>query len=199
MKAKLLYNEIIIKQKRKSNVEKLSNIISKSINNCCLKVDIINKDDFKYRHIKIERKMSSKKNILIQMVYEFERKETKIFGFKFIRNNKNKCFMVKEGKKCKIVEYCNGENYKKIKIKLIIISNIINLEAMFLDCNSLLSINDISKWNTINVTNITKLFYKCSSLKSLPDISKLNTINITNISGLFNNCSSLKSLPDISK
>ena len=138
--------------------------------------------------------MSSKKNILIQMVYEFERKETKIFGFKFIRNNKNKCFMLKEGKKCKIVEYCNGENYKKIKIKLIIISNIINLEVMFLDCNSLVSINNISKWNTINVNDIRRVFYNCSSLKSLPDISKWNTINVTNISGLFADCSSLKSI-----
>ena len=43
------------------------------------------------------------------------------------------------------------------------------------------------------------MFYNCSSLVSLPDISKWNTANVTYMGGMFSNCSSLKSLPDISK
>ena len=43
------------------------------------------------------------------------------------------------------------------------------------------------------------LFYYCTSLLSLSDISKWNTINVTDMSGIFNNCKSLLSLPDLSK
>ena len=43
------------------------------------------------------------------------------------------------------------------------------------------------------------MFYNCSSLVSLPDISKWNTENVKYMSEMFSNCSSLKSFPDISK
>ena len=75
----------------------------------------------------------------------------------------------------------------------------INLNEMFYNCSSLISLPDISKWNNNNVTNMSFLFYNCSSLLSLPDISKWNTDNVTNMNFLFYNCSSLLSLPDISK
>ena len=82
--------------------------------------------------------------------------------------------------------------YKKEGKKLI-------LGGMFSECRSLISLPDISKWNTNNVTDMCAMFYNCSSLKSLPDISKWNTNNVTNMTNMFYNCSSLKSLPDISK
>ena len=37
---------------------------------------------------------------------------------------------------------------------------------------SLVSLPDISKWDTKNVTNMSYIFSYCSSLVSLPDISK---------------------------
>ena len=49
---------------------------------------------------------------------------------------------------------------------------------MFRDCNSLVSLPDISKWNTANVTSMSYMFSNCSSLVSLPDISKWNTANV---------------------
>ena len=74
-----------------------------------------------------------------------------------------------------------------------------NISNMFFGCDSLLSIKDISEWNTENVTNIASMFLGCKSLLSLPDISKWNTTNVENISNLFTFCTSLISLPDISK
>ena len=71
--------------------------------------------------------------------------------------------------------------------------------GIFENCSSLISLPDISKWNTINVTDLSKMFYNCSSLTILPDISKWNTKNVTDISKMFYNCSSLISLPDITK
>ena len=52
---------------------------------------------------------------------------------------------------------------------------------MFYGCSSLISLPDISKWNTKNVTDMGYMFYECSSLKSLPDISKWKTNNVVNI------------------
>ena len=71
--------------------------------------------------------------------------------------------------------------------------------CIFYNCSFLLSLPDISKWNTNNVKNMNYLFYNCSSLSSLPNISKWNTSNAVYIIGIFYNCSSLSSLPNISK
>ena len=51
---------------------------------------------------------------------------------------------------------------------------------------SLLSLPDISKWNTSNVNEMNSMFSKCNSLISLPDISKWNTSNVTDMSDMFN-------------
>ena len=85
----------------------------------------------------------------------------------------------------------NELTFKEVKVK--------NLKGMFYNCSSLISLPDISKWNTENVEDMSQLFYGCSSLISLPDISKWKTNKLTYISGLFYNCSSLIFLPDISK
>ena len=66
---------------------------------------------------------------------------------------------------------------------------------MFGGCSSLLSLPDISKWNTNNVTNMSGLFSKCSSLISLSDISKWDIKHVNNMSYMFNGCSSLSSFP----
>ena len=46
---------------------------------------------------------------------------------------------------------------------------------MFCNCSSLISLPDISKWNTKNVLAMCEMFKDCSSLTSLPDISKWDT------------------------
>ena len=45
---------------------------------------------------------------------------------------------------------------------------------MFYKCNSLISLPDISKWNTTNVNDMSWMFYGCNSLISLPDFYMLN-------------------------
>ena len=62
---------------------------------------------------------------------------------------------------------------------------------MFNGCSSLLSLPDISKWNTINVTNMSYMFYGCSPLSSLPDISKWNTNNVKDMHDMFYECSNI--------
>ena len=61
-------------------------------------------------------------------------------------------------------------------------------------CQSLVSLPDISNWETNNVTDISYMFCHCSSLSSLPDISKWKTSNVINMRNLFNGCSKLTKL-----
>ena len=75
----------------------------------------------------------------------------------------------------------------------------VKMKKMFYGCSSLVSLPDISNWNTKEVTDMSKIFYGCSLLESLPDISKWNIDNVRNINSLFWECSSLISLPDLSK
>ena len=79
------------------------------------------------------------------------------------------------------------------------LKNIVNLNGLFYNCSSLISLPDISKWKTDEVTDMNGLFYNCSSLISIPDISNWNTNNAIDMHGLFYKCSSLISIPDISK
>ena len=65
---------------------------------------------------------------------------------------------------------------------------------IFDGCSSLISLPDMSEWNTINVNNMSFLFSGCTSLKSLPDISNqfaivCNTV-ITGHCTIFNRCAS---------
>ena len=87
----------------------------------------------------------------------------------------------------------------KNNIKIYLHNLYSNLSEMFYNCLSLLSLPDISKWNTDNVIVMIFILFNCSSLLSLPDISKWNTDNLENMSSMFFYCSSLSSLPDISK
>ena len=59
---------------------------------------------------------------------------------------------------------------------------------MFYGCSLLLSLPDISKWNTINVTEMNAMFSECLSLSSLPNISKWNINNVTNMNHMLSVC-----------
>ena len=72
-------------------------------------------------------------------------------------------------------------------------SLITTMEYLFLNCNSLTSI-DISIFkNTYSLNNMTEMFKFCESLESL-DLSKMVTSNVIDMSSLFYGCKNLISL-----
>ena len=73
------------------------------------------------------------------------------------------------------------------------------MREMFKDCSSLISLPDISKWDTNIVINMKKMFAGCSSLISLPDISNWNLNYCTNINEIFDDCSKLNTFPNMIK
>ena len=161
-------------------------------------------------NIKINNEILIKDIPEINIIYDINKKDKyidsdenniNIFGSEFVKNNKNICKMIIDNKEYEITEKYNIKNYNKniLQIKLKGINNVTNMSDMFYNCSSLLSLPDISKWNTNNITNMSDMFYNCSSLLSLPHISKWNTNNVTNMSDMFYKCSSLSSLSNISK
>ena len=126
----------------------------------------------------------------------------KLFGERFVKNNKSKCKMIINGKKeeicCYLPNYHEYLNKGKLEIKLIDFENISDISYMFSGCLSLISLPDISKMNLKNITNIRGIFFYCSSLSYIDDISKWEIKNIKDICGIFQFCSNLISLPDIS-
>ena len=126
-------------------------------------------------------------------------KSISIFGYEFVKNNKNNCKLIIDNKEVELCEKLNIENKKDIKIKLKEIKMITNMSSIFYECSSLSSLPEISNWDTSNITNMNCMFSGCSYLSSLPDISNWNTSNVTNMSFMFEGCLSLSSLPDISK
>ena len=56
------------------------------------------------------------------------------------------------------------------------------LNNIFSNCESLLSLPDISKWDTYNVNNMGYMFSNCQLLSSLPDISKWRVDKVIDIS-----------------
>jgi len=52
------------------------------------------------------------------------------------------------------------------------------MSYMFVGCDKLSSLPDISKWNISNVSDINFMLSRSDELSSLPDISKWNTKNV---------------------
>ena len=163
------------------------NIQSDSENNI-INIEEDSEDDIDYIIIKYKLR-NGKENI-------------KVFGHEFSKKYKNICKIIYENKIYELTEFFKFKNTKEnniIEIKLKGINNINDTSNMFDCCSSLISLPDISKWNTNNVSDMSYMFDCCSSLISLPDISKWNTNNVTNMRYMFSHCSSLISLPNISK
>ena len=152
-------------------------------------------------------KINNEKINEITIIYNIEQEnKIKLFGKQFIENNKNNCKIIIDNKEQEIVEFLAiNENMKKkesLEIKLKEIKPITNMSYMFGWDNwphELISLPDISKWDTNKVNNMSYMFYNCKLLLTLPDISTWNTKNVTNMNSMFKKCISLSSLPDISK
>ena len=155
----------------------------------------------------VYNKMSCLSEITIQY-YPDTQKKIKLFGQKFIINNKEKCKLSINNnfyelfdtlKISKDLEKQISANKGIFEVKLCIDKNeyLTDMSYMFKDCSSLLFLPDISDINTFHVTDMSYLFYGCSLLEQIPNISKWNISNVKNLGYMFFNCNSLTSLPDL--
>ena len=126
----------------------------------------------------------------MKIIYNIDKnKYIKIFGKKFVENNKDNCFLIVNDKFKELSEFYDYSTEKKskhLKIKLIESNSIVNMSYMFYECSSLYSLSDISNWDFSKVKNLDYMLLGCSSLSELPDFSKWNIDNITSMSYIFN-------------
>ena len=57
-------------------------------------------------------------------------------------------------------------NFKYIDISDWDVSNVKNMNAMFWNCNNLVSIGDLSNWNVSNIKNMGRMFSICKQLNN---------------------------------
>ena len=164
-------------KEKANNKIKLNEIIeNKANNNLKNKEELneINKDEIAIQY-KIENIVNSK-NI-------------RIFGDKFVENNKEICKIILNENEIELCSHLNINanqlNNGIFEIRLKGINKITNMSNMFKsefnDSIPLSSLSDISKLNTQNASNMSFMFYYCESLSSLPDISNWDTKNVTNM------------------
>ena len=94
-----------------------------------------------------------------------------IFGEDFVKRNKNNCKIIYDGKEYELskqLEYYKEKKFDKslIKIKLIGINNITNMSSMFNYCRTLISLSDLSKWDTSKITDMSYIFYSLLFIRS---------------------------------
>ena len=134
--------------------------------------------------------------------YKLDKNKIRLFGKEFVSNNKDICRMIiheKEEDLCEFYEKKEDIKDEILYVKLKFTDDLKDLSHMFRACKSLISVSDISKWDTSQVTNMRYMFEQCESLKNFPDISEWDTSNVNDISCMFQKCKNTKLLPDIGK
>ena len=203
-----IYNEILNNYEiRNRNYEMFKNINYIQNNVHFEEIDkIINSNNIFFQFENIINIFNKMEKIqLNEMTIKYKIKgfdKIRLFHEDFVKNNKENCILLIDGKEMKLLDYLDVKNIVNkeiLEVKLIEIKPITNMYRMFRDCYNVVSLPDFSEWDTSNVNNLHSLFNGCALLPFLPDISKWNTSNVTDIGYLFWGCQSLNSLPDISK
>ena len=124
----------------------------------------------------------------------------KIFGNRFVKNNKDNCYIIHNEKKYELTPEFNVKETKlfsnTLEIKLKINNPLTNISYMFNNCKNLKSLKKISYFNEFHFTNLSHLFSGCYLLQKLPDeISLWNTEKVISMEALFYDCSNLHLLP----
>ena len=151
--------------------------------------------------------MSDNEDIQGEMIYkikESNNEKVSIFGYNFVKNNKDICKIIYKNKEYELKVYFNDidpdyNNNDTINFKLKGINKITSMEGMFTLSDKVISLPDISNWDTSNVEDMREMFWGCELITSLPDISNWNTSKVKRMDSMFYGCKSLISLPDISK
>ena len=103
----------------------------------------------------MENGIKKKANYYFRAYYKPDKnneKNVKILDKQFIKFNKNKCKIEYKNKTTELKEYFEDidKNYNhkdKIKIKIIVLYDVINMSSMFYDCDSLISLTDAKEEN----------------------------------------------------
>ena len=139
--------------------------------------NIIDDYKIKYDNIKKENK---------KIIYEIKNynERTQIFGYEFVKKNKDKCYIIYNNKKYKLKSEFKFDKNGPNELELYEVEQIKDLSYMFSNVFSINSFEFLSNWDLSNIENISNMF-ECTYINDLKPLSKWNTSNINNMSGLF--------------
>jgi hypothetical protein len=107
--------------------------------------------------------------IKIKYNLKIEEFNIRIFGKEFVDNNKDKLQLEINGKRRELIEFyiymdsdIEGEINPNIEIVLMGLEKITNMSHMFEGCETLLSIQETSKWISSNLKDMSNMFYECN-------------------------------------
>ena len=147
-------------------------------------------------------KVKNSEILLKYKVMDEKVEKIKLFGEKFIHNNKDNFYLSINNELSELNEYFIINKKKRVKelvVKLVKREDkeFTNMSYIFHECTFLLSLEDVSKWDISRVNDMSHSFHGCSSLHNIPaDISQWNTSKVTDMSYLFYFCTSLDKIPD---
>ena len=192
------YNNNLIVGIHNSGAEVKNNFKYESVN-LATPIDIIIKDIKDQSHKNInsvnEIKNNEYKNI-INIIYDKKDKgyfSNKIFGEKFVENNKDNIKLIINGKESKLNSKYNL-NIGLNNIQIIIIKKLTNIEYMFYDCESLKNIEELKYLNTKEINNFSYMFLQCYSLLDIKVLQNWDVSNGNNFEGMFSGCYSLSDI-----
>ncbi len=157
-----------------------------------------NKEEIKKDFEEIKNILKNNSNFLIIEYRKKDSPEIKLFGEEFVNKNKDNCKIIIEKIERDLIPFYKLNTSENIKVKLIITKQLEDMSYMFSGCESLVSLEGLSDWETEKVNNMEYMFSGCSSLKSLEGLSDWETEKVNNMDSMFFGCSSLKSLDGIS-
>ena len=131
----------------------------------------------------------------INLTYYFGKwySSNRIFGEKFVENNKDNITLIINGKENELIsEYNLKEGGNNIQI--IIKNKLTNLEYMFYNCLSLINIEELAYLNTKDVNNFSYIFGGCSLLSNIKPLKNWDVSNGINFSHMFYGCESLSDI-----
>ena len=188
MKNNIKLNELI--NNYNLNINNLNtNDISKIINE---ELNSINENLSNNKNNKLNEKEFYKNEIKI-IYYAQNNGEFKIFGDKFVDNNKDKIELTINDKNNKLVdkyELRGGDNI----IKLLIKNKLTNLSYMFYECNNLKDIKELKYLNVAEIKDLSYMFCGCSLLSNIKSLENWNVSKCEDFSYMFSGCSSLSNI-----
>ena len=115
---------------------------------------------------------------------KFGNDKVRLFGHKFVENNKNNIELKINGIKSELVEEINNSGRDNM-IVMIIKKKLTNIESMFEGCKTLSEISGLSNLCTKEIKDFSNMFSYCWRLSSTEELAILDVSNGTNFSGMF--------------
>ena len=119
----------------------------------------------------------------------------RLFGKKFVENNRKNCTLIIDGKMTELCEHYEIKNQelKELKITLIKKSAIESMKDMFKNCNCLTSVIK-KQWRQKKVIDMSYMFCRCEKLNKVNLFSEIDVSEVTDFSYMFNKCKSLQEI-----